>query len=50
MNLKKTKKILFCAYTALVLTTNVTALPVLAANDPVAVVNNFSDFMFGLIP
>ena len=49
MNLKKTKKILFCAYTALVLTTNVTALPVLAANDPVAVVNNFSDFMFGLI-
>ena len=49
MNLNKTKKILFTVYTALVLTVNVTALPVFAANDPVAVVNNFSDFMFGLI-
>lgn len=49
MNLNKTKKILFTVYTALVLTINVTALPVFAANDPVAVVNNFSDFMFGLI-
>ena len=48
MNLKKTKKILFCAYTALVLTANLT-MPVFAANDPVAVVNNFSEFMFGLI-
>ena len=49
MNLNKTKKILFTVYTALVLTVNVTALPIFAANDPVAVVNNFSDFMFGLI-
>ena len=49
MNLNKTKKVLFTLYTALVLTVNVTALPVFAANDPVAVVNNFSDFMFGLI-
>lgn len=49
MNLNKTKKVLFTVYTALVLTVNVTALPVFAANDPVAVVNNFSDFMFGLI-
>ena len=49
MNLNKTKTILFTVYTALVLTVNVTALPVFAANDPVAVVNNFSDFMFGLI-
>lgn len=49
MNLNKTKKILFTVYTALVLTVNVTALPAFAANDPVAVVNNFSDFMFGLI-
>ena len=24
-------------------------MPVFAANDPVAVVNNFSEFMFGLI-
>ena len=49
MNLNKTKTILFTVYTALVLTVNVTALPIFAANDPVAVVNNFSDFMFGLI-
>ena len=49
MNLNKTKKVLFTVYTALVLTVNVTALPAFAANDPVAVVNNFSDFMFGLI-
>ena len=49
MNLNKTKKVLFTVYTALVLTVNVTALPVFAANDPVAVVNNFSDFMFVLI-
>ena len=49
MNLNKTKTILFTVYTALVLTVNVTALPAFAANDPVAVVNNFSDFMFGMV-
>lgn len=49
MNLKKTKKVLFTVYATLVLTVNVAALPIFAANDPVAVVNNFSDFMFGLI-
>ena len=48
MKLNKRKKILFILYTALVLTTNLTT-PVFAANDPVAVVNNFSEFMFGLI-
>lgn len=48
MKLNKCKKILFILYTALVLTTNLT-MPVFAANDPVAVVNNFSEFMFGLI-
>lgn len=48
MKLNKRKKILFILYTALVLTANLT-IPVFAANDPVAVVNNFSDFMFGLI-
>lgn len=42
------QKILFILYTALVLTANLT-MPVFAANDPVAVVNNFSEFMFGLI-
>lgn len=48
MKLNKRKKILFILYTALVLTANLT-VPVFAANDPVAVVNNFSEFMFGLI-
>lgn len=48
MKLNKRKKILFILYTVLVLTANLT-IPVFAANDPVAVVNNFSDFMFGLI-
>lgn len=33
---------------ALILITNFT-IPIYAANDPVTVVNNFSDFMFGLI-
>ncbi len=49
--MKKTKtirKVLFYAYTALILITSLTT-PVYAANDPVTVVNNFSDFMFGLI-
>lgn len=49
--MKKTKtirKVVFYAYTALILITNFIT-PVYAANDPVAVVNNFSDFMFGLI-
>ena len=48
MKLNKRKKILSILYTALVLTANLT-MPVFAANDPVAVVNNFSEFMFGLI-
>ena len=48
MKLNKRKKILFILYTALVLTVNLT-MPVFATNDPVAVVNNFSEFMFGLI-
>jgi len=49
--MKKTKtirKVVFYAYTALILITNLTT-PIYAANDPVTVVNNFSDFMFGLI-
>lgn len=40
--------ILFFAYIALVIVGNF-ATPVYAANDPVTVVNNFSEFMFGLI-
>lgn len=49
--MKKTKtirKVVFYAYTALILITNFIT-PVYAANDPVTVVNNFNDFMFGLI-
>lgn len=49
--MKKTKtirKVVFYAYTALILITNFIT-PVYAANDPVTAVNNFSDFMFGLI-
>ena len=49
--MKKTKtirKVVFYAYTALILIT-IFITPVYAANDPVTVVNNFSDFMFGLI-
>lgn len=42
----------FRAYTAVVLTGTMLfcfATPVFAASDPVAVVNNLSDFIFGLI-
>ena len=49
--MKKTKtirKVVFYAYTTLILITSFIT-PVYAANDPVTVVNNFSDFMFGLI-
>lgn len=45
---KTIRKVLLFAYMALILATNLTA-PIYAANDPVTVVNNFSDFMFGLI-
>ena len=47
-NTKTIRKVLFYAYTALILITSLTT-PIYAANDPVTVVNNFSDFMFGLI-
>ena len=33
----------------MVITLNVVALPVLADNDPLTVVNNFSNFMFGMV-
>ena len=45
---KTIKKTLLFVYMALVFITNF-ATPIYAANDPVTVVNNFSDFMFGLI-
>lgn len=46
--IKTIRKVLFFAYIALVIAGNF-ATPVYAANDPVTVVNNFSEFMFGLI-
>lgn len=46
--LKTIRKTLFVAYVALMLVSAVTT-PIYAANDPVTVVNNFSDFMFGMI-
>lgn len=46
--LKMIRKVLFFAYVAFVIVGNF-ATPVYAANDPVTVVNNFSEFMFGLI-
>lgn len=45
---KTIRKALLFAYMALMLITNFT-IPIYAANDPVTVVNNFSEFMFGLI-
>ena len=49
MKLNKIRLILFRIYSVLVITLNVVALPVLADNDPLTVVNNFSDFMFGMV-
>ena len=45
---KTIRKALLFAYMTLVLITNFIT-SIYAANDPVTVVNNFSDFMFGLI-
>ncbi len=44
----KTRKLLGAAVTALVLIMSM-AVPIYAANDPIGVVNNLSDFIFGLI-
>ena len=49
MKLNKIILILFRIYSALVITLNVVALPVFADNDPLTVVNNFSNFMFGMV-
>lgn len=46
--IKTIRKTFFVAYVALILLSAVTT-PIYAANDPVTVVNNFSDFMFGMI-
>lgn len=46
--LKTIRKTLFVSYVALIMVSAITT-PIYAANDPVTVVNNFSDFMFGMI-
>lgn len=46
--LKTIRKTLFVAYVVLIMVSAVTT-PIYAANNPVTVVNNFSDFMFGMI-
>ena len=46
--LKTIRKTLFVTYVALIMVSTITT-PIYAANDPVTVVNNFSDFMFGMI-
>lgn len=46
--LKTIRKTLFAVYVALIMVSAITT-PIYAANDPVTVVNNFSDFMFGMI-
>lgn len=46
--LKTIRNTLFVTYVALIMVSAITT-PIYAANDPVTVVNNFSDFMFGMI-
>lgn len=46
--LKTIRKTIIVVYVALIMVSAITT-PIYAANDPVTVVNNFSDFMFGMI-
>lgn len=46
--LKTIRKTIFVVYVALIMVSAITT-PIYAANDPVTAVNNFSDFMFGMI-
>lgn len=46
--LKTIRKTLFVVYVALIMV-GARTTPIYATNDPVTVVNNFSDFMFGMI-
>lgn len=47
--MRKGPKYPFAFYVALVLSMTVGAVPVLAAGDPLAVINNLSTFIFSLI-
>ena len=47
-SMKRKGKLMFSAFAVMVLLFNV-AVPVFAEGDPIGVVNNLSDFVFGLI-
>lgn len=47
--LNKKAKTALCIYSTIILSMALFATPVFADGDPVAVVNNLSDFIFGLI-
>jgi hypothetical protein len=49
MKMSKRTKTTFALYCALVLIVTLFTTSVYAANDPLSVVNNLSDFIFGLI-
>nr|WP_163052059.1 glutamyl-tRNA amidotransferase [Amedibacterium intestinale] len=49
LKMSKKMKYLFIIYTVLVCCMTFGVLPVYAADDPLTVVNNLSDFIFGLI-
>ena len=49
LKMSKKMKYLFTVYVVLVCCMTFGALPVYAADDPLTVVNNLSDFIFGLI-
>jgi hypothetical protein len=49
MKMFKRTKTAFALYCALILMTVLFTVPAYAANDPIEVVNNLSDFIFGLI-
>lgn len=49
MKISRRTKTAFTLYCALVLITALFTVPAYAANDPIEVVNNLSDFIFGLI-
>lgn len=49
MKLNKQTKRMMIAYAVFAFVLNLGIIPVHAANDPITVVNNLSDFIFGLI-
>jgi hypothetical protein len=49
MKMSKKTKMTFALYCALVLMTTLFTAQVYATNDPLTVINNLSDFIFGLI-